>query len=111
MKIKHSGSLLIASALCALTLAGIAVAQEDQPRPRQPNVEGQPGQPNQPRRGEVGSDSRGQRAQADASSGDRQIVECLIIENENEIAVARLAQDKASSEEVKGFAEMMIKDH
>jgi predicted outer membrane protein len=33
------------------------------------------------------------------------------MENENEIAVARIAQRQASSEEVKGFAQTVIKDH
>lgn len=112
MRIKYGGSLLVASALCALTSA-VANAQQEQPRPRQANVEKD--QPNQPRRGDSNVDSRGQRGpagtQAGVAWGDNQIVECLIIENENEIAVAKIAQRQASSEEVKGFAQMMIKDH
>ncbi|HUG70782.1 MAG TPA: DUF4142 domain-containing protein [Pirellulaceae bacterium] len=116
MRIKYDGNLLIASTVTALMVSGFAYAQEAQPRPRQSKSNVEADQPNQPRRGEAaGVDSREQRrdagTKAGATWGDQQIVECLIMENENEIAVAQIAQRQASSPEVKGFAQTMIKDH
>jgi len=44
-------------------------------------------------------------------SMDRNVAQCLIIDNENEIAIARLAEKNSENKEVKAFAQMMIKDH
>jgi predicted outer membrane protein len=47
-----------------------------------------------------------------ASAATQQfILQCLLGENRNEVALARIAEQHASSKEVKDFAQMMIKDH
>jgi len=42
---------------------------------------------------------------------DRHAAACLILENQNEVALAKLAQERSQSSEVKKFAEMMQTDH
>lgn len=106
MTVKYGGSLLVASAIISLAFTGFSAAQQGQPRQVQPN---------QPRQGQPGVEPRGvQRpgnAQVGASWGDSQIVECLIMENQNEIELARIAQRQAKSDDVKKFAQMMIDEH
>jgi len=46
-----------------------------------------------------------------ANSADHTIAQCLEIENSEEIAVARIAADKAQNKKVREFAEMLVKDH
>jgi len=53
----------------------------------------------------------GASAEAGRGSADQQIAACLYGANRNEIELSRLAQDKASSEAVREFAAMMVKDH
>lgn len=43
--------------------------------------------------------------------GDSILASWLLTANENEIALARLAAERAQSQEVKDFAQMMIRDH
>jgi predicted outer membrane protein len=42
---------------------------------------------------------------------DRQIADCLAIDNQEEIALARLAASKSKDRAVREFAEMLIQDH
>lgn len=105
-----------------LLLAGLAPAQQpdrDQPadpsrradppgqadQPRRPGQPGQPGQPNQP-----GQRQPGRAAQGDSIS-DGQLAACLIIDNYKEVALAQFAQQKSQNEQVKAFAEKLIRDH
>src|SRR5262245_13175881 len=86
-------SVLLA-AVAAIGLAGIAAAQVR--RPAQ--------QPAAPR--------AGQPAQAaPAQNVDHELAVCVALENDNEIAMAKLAQTRAESKEVTKFAQMMEKDH
>lgn len=53
-----------------------------------------------------------ERAQAlSAQHGDAIIATWLLGDNEKEVALARLAAERAQSQEVKDFAQMMIRDH
>src|SRR5262245_50982689 len=42
---------------------------------------------------------------------DDHFASCLIMQNQNEIAVAKTAEEKASNQEVKQFAQRMEQDH
>jgi predicted outer membrane protein len=62
--------------------------------------------------GAIQSNQPGARTSATQSSrGDSQIAACLAIENQGEIDLGKFAAERASNEEVKKFAEMMVKDH
>jgi len=43
--------------------------------------------------------------------GDQALASCLAIANQEEIALAKLAEEKSKSKDVKEFAEMLVKDH
>lgn len=88
----------IVAAICCLALPAIAVAQLAQRQPGRAN-------PNQPVR-QPQAPQQGQRENHDAF-----LAEWLILDNENEIEVAKLAMQKATSEDVKQFAQKMIADH
>jgi predicted outer membrane protein len=88
MLLKKSIAALIASSF-ALLLATSASAQERQVR-------------------EVNKPVLGTQV---ANGADTQLANCLIGANENEIALAKVAEQKAKSNDVKQFAQMMVKDH
>ena len=54
---------------------------------------------------------RGQSVQGMTSLTDRQIVEWLEVDNQNEIALAEIAEEKASDNDVKKFARQMVDEH
>jgi predicted outer membrane protein len=54
---------------------------------------------------------RGQAVQGMTSLTDRQIVEWLKVDNQNEIALAEIAEEKASDSDVKKFARQMVDEH
>jgi putative membrane protein len=83
MLLKHT--CLAGSLFAFLTLA-LVYGQEDSPRPE-----------------------RG--ARAPSSAADAVLIAWLIQDNENEVALAQLAQQKASSNEVKEFSKLMLRDH
>jgi len=46
-----------------------------------------------------------------ASQLDEHVAACLVLENDNEIAAAKIAEQNARSDDVKDFAKTMVKDH
>lgn len=48
---------------------------------------------------------------ADHRAFDHHVAQCLILGNQNEVAAARIAQKKGSNDEVRNFADNMVKDH
>jgi predicted outer membrane protein len=54
---------------------------------------------------------RGKAAQGMTSLTDRQIVEWLEVDNQNEIALAEIAEERASDSDVKKFARQMVDEH
>lgn len=54
---------------------------------------------------------RGQAVQGTSSLTDRQIVEWLEVDNQNEIALAEIAEERASDNDVKKFARQMVDEH
>jgi len=68
----------------------------------------QPGQPGQLRQ-QTQLTQAGQQGQG--SSGDQQIAACVYGECHNEIEIAKLAESKAQNQEVRDFAQRMVRDH
>jgi predicted outer membrane protein len=68
-----------------------------------------------------GQDLPGQRREAakpiisspmgTANSADAQLAACLIVDNQGEIALGKLSQQRAKDKDVKAFGEKMVKDH
>lgn len=56
-------------------------------------------------------DSARPQGTARSADMDKYFATCLVIDNQNEIALARIAKQKASSPRVKEFAAMLEKDH
>lgn len=96
---------IVAAASTSLFFATVAAAQPAQPQPRPaqpPRVQVQIGQPTQP----------GQRVQRHPMmTTDQKLATCLAISNQEEIAIAQFAQDKAQNNDVKSFAQTLAQDH
>jgi predicted outer membrane protein len=101
---------------------GQTVSETDQPGTVKPNpvqnrnVQGQPVNQNRPgAAAPVAGQNQTAGAQVTQETAhqlsDRDLATCVSIGNQKEIALARFAQDKAEHQDVKKFAEMMVKDH
>ncbi|MEX2175334.1 MAG: DUF4142 domain-containing protein [Pirellulaceae bacterium] len=98
---------MMASAL-VVGVGGSVFGQTERPR------EGAAGA--QPRAGAAAGQREGSAASrpgqnAQSSQSDQQIAAVLLACCKNEVELAKFAQQKATSEEVKQFAEMLVKDH
>ncbi|HET6423793.1 MAG TPA: DUF4142 domain-containing protein [Planctomycetaceae bacterium] len=98
------GTLLMTSTVLA------QATNTAQPRTAQPNTtQAQPGvqtAPGQQATGRTTTVTQGQ-SQID----DRAMAACVAIKNQAEVAITQFAKDKLKNDEVKEFAEMLIKDH
>lgn len=65
----------------------------------------------QPRTFEVAKPVIGASPMAGIQTADRQLAACLIVDNQGEIALGKLAEQRAKDQEVKQFGEKMVKDH
>lgn len=54
---------------------------------------------------------QGQFAQRGISETDQELAQCLLVDDRVEIQLARMAQERASSDDVKEFAKTLIDDH
>src|SRR5207249_306753 len=90
--------------LAAVLTAAIAVAQNPAVAPRPAAPAPQPGQ----QQGVAPQQGYGQQA---AMHTDAQLAFCLSIDNQNEIALAEIAQQRSKSDDVKQFAQTLMKDH
>ena len=93
---------VIAVPVCgaALVSAALVIAQDRQAQPaKQPAQARQSG-----RQAEVGQRAQWQNA-------DQTLATCVAIDNQEEVALAKFAQDKVQHEDVKKFAKMMVEDH
>jgi putative membrane protein len=73
--------------------------------------QGQVGQPQTLQPGQQGQFTQQRQGQGRESLSDQEIANCVHGEASNEIEIAKLAQQKAQSEEVRKFAEQMVRDH
>jgi len=101
---------MISASICGAALS-VSVATAQQAQQTQAQQAQQQAQQGQQQRGlQQGQQGQaGQRAQW--QTADQGIAYCVAIANQEEIALARFAQNKAENKDVKEFAEMMIKDH
>lgn len=87
--------------LIASLLGGVLVAQEPpagQPDKRPPTTT-------------TPQDRLGQQAAGQTQQSDQVLVSWLLVDNENEVALAKLAVQRAQDPQVKEFAQRMIDDH
>jgi predicted outer membrane protein len=92
--------LKFAAVLLAMGFASTAVAQVSQQTQRDPSATGQ----NRDQAGRLGAAEQG-------SDINTFIASCLLIGNQEEVALAQMAVDRAENEQVKQFAQMLIQDH
>jgi len=102
----------VTASFCGFALCGAVVLANDDQNQNQKQKQDQ-NQTNQNRQntnqaGQAGAVS-GQRAQGQGS--DHMLAGCIAIANQEEIVMARMAEEKASSNEVKEFARMLVMDH
>jgi predicted outer membrane protein len=114
-------SLKYTAAILALAVANVAVAQVTQQTQRDPTATGQnqynaadrdqPGQRAQSaQRGQVGQPGR-LAATGQGSDINTFIASCLLIGNQEEVALAQIATQRAENDQVKQFAQMLVDDH
>lgn len=99
-------SFLVASISTAAMAQQPQVPVQQQPGQAIPQQQGQNANAQANQAGATRTNQQGQR-----QSSDKAIATCLALGNHEEIALAKLAQEKADSKEVKEFAKMMIEEH
>jgi predicted outer membrane protein len=102
---------ILPSLLAALAVGTFAFGQEKQapPQARQPEV-----RENSQRPAERTQNAQPGAQRAASQEKDRVVgplADCLILSNQEEIALLKLAQEKSKNDSVKEFVEMAIKDH
>lgn len=68
-------------------------------------------QQNLPQRHEANKPVVNATTLAGANTADSQLAGCLIVDNQGEIALGQLADQKSNNNDVKQFAKQMVKDH
>ncbi len=92
-------------------------ADPNNPTAREPGqAAGQPGQTGRVvvQAGQANQTGAGQRGNLDQDAQqqiDAEIASCLILANQNEVALAKIAQEKSQNDEVKQFAKKLEEDH
>jgi len=84
--------------------------QSSQPGIGQPAQQGQPNQQQQNPQQRT-ANFRGESAGANSQAIDGHLAACLILGNEEEVALGKFAAQHASSDKVKKFAQMMVDQH
>lgn len=113
---KMIASIFLMSAV-ASALADLAMCQQAPPRQGDqspPPQISQPSRDSQLQSGRTLPPRAGDAQQNTANANhdvDRYLASCLLGQNQSEVALARIAQQKAESREVQEFAKMMIEDH
>lgn len=91
-------------AIGVMLCVGVASAQQPPvPRPAVPAGQPQPLQPLQQQPGAAAGQA--------LSAADQQLAACIYMACRNEIEIAKFSQSKIQSEEVRAFAEKMIREH
>ncbi|WP_010583406.1 DUF4142 domain-containing protein [Schlesneria paludicola] len=89
--------LVVSLCGAGLGFASLAMAEENQKKSDEPQQAKQPA-------GQVGH-------RAHWKNADQTLATCVAIGNQEEVAIAKFAEEKASSREVKDFAKMLVSDH
>jgi len=109
MRIRLSCTPLVVIACGLWPLA--VIAQNETNRAQQPSQPQSQAQ-SQSQAAQAGQNRPDLQLQGSAgSSNDAQLASCLIVDNQNEIALSQFALPRLQSEEAKRFAQMMIDDH
>src|SRR6266540_924858 len=96
--------------LCFVTATAAMTALPQNPPTKNPpstNPPSNPQNPNNPSR--PGSETRDWRM--DGKEDDNFLASWILISNNNEVALAQLAQQRATDPEVKQYAQKLIEDH
>jgi predicted outer membrane protein len=100
------GTLLMTSTVLA------QATNTAQPRTTQPNTtQAQPGVQTAPGQQGSGRTTTATQGQGQSQVDDRSMAACVAIKNQAEVAITQFAKDKLKNDEVKEFADMLIKDH
>jgi len=97
MKLRNIVSALSVAVMLSV-LSGLFAAP---PKTEQPDKKSPPAKP-----AATSADQSSNR-----QGNDHMVASCVAIENQEEIAIARFAEDKTKNDDVKEFARMLIKDH
>src|SRR5688500_2334230 len=92
--------LALAVGVAAVLVSGTVLAQREAPKTKGAD-RAAPANTRQPAR----------PAAANTAGYDSQLASWLLVDNEGEVALAQLAEEKSENEDVKDFAKQMIKDH
>lgn len=103
----HSSLIVAAFASAAV----VAVSAQQDPRPQDQRPQDQRPQDQRPQDRGIGAGRADGQDAMESTSRDGFLATWILIENRNEIALARLAKDRAQSPEVKKFAQSMTDDH
>lgn len=112
-------SMRSAAGVAILALIAMpAMAQTTLQRPTSPtnanqNNQASPAAPGQRPQASTqpGANATGQQAGQQAGGLDQQIAACMVLGNQEEVALAQLAQERAQHAEVKKFAQQMVEHH
>jgi len=89
-----------------------APGQAAQTQPGQQTIQqGQVGQPQTLQQGQFTQQGQQRQGQGRESRSDQEIATCVYGEASNEIEIAKLAEQRAHNQEVRQFAQQMVKDH
>lgn len=97
-------SFLIVAAFASAAVVAVSAQQDPRPQDQRP-------QDQRPQDRGIGAGRADGQDAMESTSRDGFLATWILIENRNEIALARLAKDRAQSSEVKKFAQMMTDDH
>lgn len=102
---KFIAPMIMAAAICGQALAQSAAETQDRPAA---------GQPSTAREGAAREEYATQRTTTTQGQGnklDQHLAACLTLGNQEEIALAQFALERAQNPQVKQFAQMMIEEH
>lgn len=95
--------MLASSSVVSATLCGALIAQETRP--------GQATQSPQTKATQGVGDQNTSRQGTQSSATEQHIAQCLALDNQEEVILAKFAQEKSKNEEVTQFAKMLADEH
>lgn len=106
-------SKYVLASLCSIAIIAAAVAADPQNQTQNPNQNQNQNQNQRANQPGINVQAPGVNVNVGQRGmhGDQALATCLAIANQEEIALAKLAEEKSKSKDVKEFAEMLVKDH